>query len=566
MESKAIQEKVFRGETTVLYVRFLVVVLSTVVYVPFIRSRPTTITWLGDLSLTAVWIYVIYVWLFKPYLKHPALTSSYFTSVSDAIGITLGILATGSFASPFFVDYYGAVLAIGLRYSYRETMLASGFYAVSYLALIVMAGQVMEDPGSLIMRLGFIPIIGFYGARFARETMSQTIERHRYQEVAERLDLEAKEHARAEAKLREQRDAYQTLLDTQSEMGEGVVVAELPSGRITYTNNAFLNISGYSESDLMSMPSYLNLVAPEDLPVLKERLSRRLQGEEVPPRTELAIIHKDGHHIDVEAAAMEQIVEEKKQLMTIVRDITERRRAEKKLASTMRQLERSNVDLEDFAYVVSHDLQSPLNTMVSFVRLLENRYKGQLDDRADEYIDYVVQGGQRMGTMINDLLTYSRVGTRGEPFKPVDLESVLKLVLGQLEAAISESRAAITHDPLPSIPGDYSQLARLFQNLIGNAIKFRGEEPPRIHISGEQRDNEWQFWVRDNGIGIEPKYTERIFGVFQRLHRQEEYSGTGIGLAVCKRIVERHGGRIWVESMPGEGSTFYFTIPGGEST
>ncbi len=199
--------------------------------------------------------------------------------------------------------------------------------------------------------------------------------------------------------------------------------------------------------------------------------------------------------------------------------------------------------------------------VASFTQLLVGRYKGRLDKDADEFMGYIVDGATRMQSLIQDLLAYSRVGTRAKPFKLTDCGAVLERVLGNLVVAIEESGAVVTHDTLPTVMADDLQLNQLFQNLIGNAIKFRGEEPPRVQVSAKRERSDWVFSVRDNGIGIGPQYVERIFTIFQRLHSKEEYPGTGMGLAICKKILERHGGRIWVESQPGKGSIFYFTIP-----
>jgi len=242
-------------------------------------------------------------------------------------------------------------------------------------------------------------------------------------------------------------------------------------------------------------------------------------------------------------------------------ELDERRRAEQRLARYTQELARSNADLEQFAYVASHDLQEPLRMVASFTQLLARRYRGKLDQDADEFIGYAVDGANRMQRLINDLLAYSRVGTRGKPFAPTDSHVICRDARDNLAKAIEESGAVIFQGPLPVVVGDEVQLLQVFQNLIANAIKFRSAESPQIQVAAERQGHEWVFAIKDNGIGIAPEHQERIFSIFQRLHHRSEYPGTGIGLAICKKIVERHGGRIWVESHPGKGSTFYFSIP-----
>jgi light-regulated signal transduction histidine kinase (bacteriophytochrome) len=263
-------------------------------------------------------------------------------------------------------------------------------------------------------------------------------------------------------------------------------------------------------------------------------------------------------------------------------DITERKRAEEKLIQKTAELERSNAELEQFASVVSHDLKEPLVSLGGFAEILREKYEDKLDAKAKTLISRIISGSIRMESLIKDLLAYAKVNSAVNPFRPVSCNAVLAIALSNLGRAIGESAAVITSDDLPSVTGEETQLIQLFQNLIGNAIKYREDRPPRIHVSARSlgdadvnsRDTishstlrtshsktGWLISISDNGIGIDPAYSERIFEIFYRLHQGDQYPGTGIGLAVCRRIVERHGGRIWVESEPGRGATFYFTLP-----
>jgi light-regulated signal transduction histidine kinase (bacteriophytochrome) len=232
---------------------------------------------------------------------------------------------------------------------------------------------------------------------------------------------------------------------------------------------------------------------------------------------------------------------------------------------TVGELKRSNDELEQFAYVASHDLQEPLRMVASYTQLLAKRYQGRLDSDADEFISFAVDGCNRMQGLIRDLLSYSRAGSSGKALRQISGEDALKGAIANLRATIEQSDAVVTHSALPAIRMDDTQLAQIFQNLVGNAIKYRSAEIPHVHISATKNGgNEWLFSVRDNGLGIDQQYFERIFVLFQRLHGREEFDGTGIGLAVCKKIIERVGGRIWVESELGKGSTFYFALPAGD--
>jgi len=277
---------------------------------------------------------------------------------------------------------------------------------------------------------------------------------------------------------------------------------------------------------------------------------------------ELSARRKDGSEFPIEIMLSPLENAEGILVTAAIRNISVRRQAEAKLLLTTEELKRSNDELQQFAYVASHDLQEPLRMVASYTQLLAERYKGRLDSDADEFIAYAVDGSNRMQVLIQDLLAYSRAGTNGKTLHKISSDHALKEALTNLRATIQESGAVVTHDLLPIITTDGTQLAQIFQNLVGNAVKYHGAAAPRVHVSAAKNGgNEWIFSVRDNGLGIDPQYFDRIFVLFQRLHGQTEFKGTGIGLAICKKMLERLGGRIWVESEPEKGSTFRFALP-----
>ena len=383
-------------------------------------------------------------------------------------------------------------------------------------------------------------------------------------DITERKKAEAA-LAESEAKLR----------ITFATMADGIVIAQLDE-TVTDYNDAILRLTERPREEIIGKP-FEDLLPPEFRSLIPD--ARKLLvgavllrtepggGKRETVRTDAQLLRKNGERVDIEAniSTIEDASGQPAEFLIVARDVTERKQMESQLDSSLADLQRSNAELEQFAYVTSHDLQEPLRMITSYIQLIEEDYKGKLDADADQYIAFIVEGAIRMHTLVNDLLAYSRVGTRGEPFMPTDLSSVLSAATANLEVAIEESHAVVTHDRLPTVLGDESQLIQLFQNLLGNAIKFRSDAPPMIHLSVEETNGDWKLSVHDNGIGIDMQYAERIFAVFQRLHGREEYPGTGIGLAVVKKIVERHGGRIWVESEPAKGSTFYFTLPKGDN-
>ncbi|MFL5753866.1 MAG: PAS domain S-box protein [Bacteroidia bacterium] len=495
-----------------------------------------------------------------------------------------------------------------------------------------------------------------------------------FNNMIDELDRKINTLKKVDEDLRKQKDLYETLVTAQGEMGEGVSIME--DKKIIFANSAFCELYGYTKEEVLALNSFEDVVVEEDRERLGKRIAKKLSTGKMSDTGETRVQRKDGKIIDIEYALHTIYRENKHQVISIIRDITDRKKAESKFRGLLEsapdamiiidtegriqlvnarteklfgysrkeiikkeidllipdhfeegknifnetrndergigreltarkkdgsefpaevsfgpietgegilistairdvsekkfaekalqeyaaRLEESNKELEQFAYVASHDLREPLRTITSFVQLLQSRYQDKLGAEANEFIEFTVAGANRMNRLISDLLAYSRVGRQDSGFDKVDCEKVIAAVMAHLRETIHENKAVITYSSLPTLEGNELMLIQLFQNLISNAIKFHGTSPPEIHISAKKQKKQWLFSVRDNGIGIDQKFSEKIFIIFQRLHSGSMFEGTGIGLAICKKIVERHGGKIWFESEPGKGATFYFTI------
>jgi PAS domain S-box-containing protein len=364
----------------------------------------------------------------------------------------------------------------------------------------------------------------------------------------------------AEKHLAQMEGRYRGLLEAAPD----AMVVVNQGGEIVLLNVQAEKQFGYSRDELLGV-EVKNIIPEgfaERLIADGTRTAAEALAQQIGTGIELYGRRKDGNEFPIEIMLSPLESAEGILVTAAIRDISMRKAAEKHLAGMVRELKRSNDELGQFAYVASHDLQEPLRMVASYTQLLAKRYKGRLDSDADEFIAYAVDGSNRMQGLIRDLLAYSRAGAAVKVLHEISSESALKEALRNLRATIGESGAVVTHDVLPAITADDTQLAQLFQNLVGNAIKYRSAEAPRVHVSATKNGGkEWVFSVRDNGMGIDPQYFERIFVLFQRLHGRKDFKGTGIGLAICKKILERLGGRIWVESQPQKGSTFYFALP-----
>lgn len=376
------------------------------------------------------------------------------------------------------------------------------------------------------------------------------------------LEKEVAEHQSTALVLKQSEERFRLAF---GQAGVGMALIGL-DWRFLDANDALCESLGYTKEELsdlsLRMVTHVEYQDNDD-----EKLSQLKRGEIPSYMVEKKFLLKTGElaWFRLTVSLIRDSNDEALSLIAQMENITRRKVAEKALVAQTEALKRSNQELEQFAYITSHDLQEPLRMVSGYSQLLARRYEGKLDADADEFITYLVDGANRMKSLINDLLAYSRVQRADKVFEPTDSAGVLDQAVANLQAAIEENDAKVSHDPLPTVMADYAHLVQVFQNLIGNAIKFHGTVSPQVHVSAEENKSKWTFSVRDNGIGFDTQYADRIFRIFQRLHGREDYPGTGIGLAICKKIVEDHGGRIWVESQPGEGSTFYFDLRKNES-
>jgi PAS domain S-box-containing protein len=371
-----------------------------------------------------------------------------------------------------------------------------------------------------------------------------------------RLEERERERDHAQEALQASEKKYRRLFDDSR---DGVFMTSR-AGELLEANQSVCDIFGYTLEEMIGMDVHRLYLSSSD----------RAEYQQVVERTgsvkdyEVRLRKKDGTLIDCLLTSNVRLGKDGSVLgyQGIIRDVTRQKKDEQALKTQAKELQRSNADLEQFAFVASHDLQEPLRNVTACVQLLQKRCKGELGTETEQFMGFALDSVTRMRDLINDLLTYSRVGTQGRPFEPTNCEEVLYHVKANLASAIARTGAVVTRDPLPVVSGDPTQLVQVFQNLIANAIKFHGNgRAPKVHITAVENEHQWTFSVKDNGIGIEPQHLDRIFTVFQRLHRKTEYEGTGIGLAIVKKIVNRHRGEVWVESEPGTGSSFYFTLP-----
>ena len=488
-----------------------------------------------------------------------------YTQVAIHTAVALLLLSVAIFFARPHAGIAGDLTREGSGAAMARRFLPAVFFIPLFLGWIRLQGQIAglygTELGLVLFATSNIFVFAVLVWLSARQ-MNKEYDRRSDAELTVRqfnADLEAAVRQRTAALERQT-----TVLTEQAALldlaNDSIFVRDI-NNRITFWNKGAAQKYGWTAEQALGqvVHQFLHTVFPSPLNQIEAELLAhgRWEGELIHTRADRSLLT-----VASRWALQRDLQGNPRAILEINNDISERKESEEKLRSTAEELKRSNDELQQFAYVASHDLQEPLRMVASYTQLLAKRYRGHLDSDADEFISYAVDGCNRMQGLIHDLLSYSRMGTPRNKLRDISTEIALAEALETLQTIIHESGALVTHDPLPTLTVDDGQLAQVFQNLIANAIKYHGPDVPHVHVSATRNGgNEWTFSIRDNGLGIDSQYFERIFVIFQRLHGREEFEGTGIGLAICKKILERLGGRIWVESQLGKGSTFYFVLP-----
>lgn len=574
---KAFSEKVFAAEKNVAIIRNWVVGLSTLCFV--LMDKTYMKLEFAYPLVFVIWSYSANVYFFEPYRNYKILSASWFTAISDSLFLSAWIFATGGYYSPFYLIFYPSMVAVAFRFSLKTTMITAFAYSLIYIILLTFMNNLAGKEIELLYRCCMIFLSGYFASIITRETLHQTEAKVQMQELARA----AKD---AEAKLKELNDSLEATvqertrrLEESTQRFRTIIEAipqmawtSTPNGEADYFNQKWYDFTGASFEQLQNW-GWKNYIHPDDVERTtlawnmtlttgslfeieyrwrrKDGKYRWLLGRALPVKD------ADGN-VTLWVGTGTDIHDQKMLSQSLEQKINEHT---KELTEANHELARSNQDLEQFAYVASHDLKEPLRMISSYTQLLNKKLEASFDTDSNEYMRFILDGAQRMSNLINDLLDYSRVGRTNDIKQQISLDEILSTSLSNLQAKINDTQATIRYDNMPVIRAVYSQILQLFQNLIDNAIKFRKPgESPVVEIKCEEKRNEYLFSVSDNGVGIQKEYSERVFVIFQRLHNRDKYSGTGIGLAICKKIVEFHGGKIWLESEPEKGTTFYFTL------
>ncbi len=533
----AAKEKLADSEQQATLTRLSLVAFCGLVYIA-LMDHTGTAPMVAYSVLALAGAYSAWLLAAEPYRKYNVLLTSAFMTGADAILVAAWVMATGGYESPFYLLWYLSLVALAFRYGTQETLVGAGAYSVIYAALLSIDVGLTTYPVDAVVRIGFLFLFAGMAALFSRVLLAQT---------------EAKQDTRAMAEeLEESLSLHETTLEATA---DGILATNL-DGSVASYNQRFLDMWGIPEQTMASGDPNQILGAAVDMVADPGRFQESIEAMYQAPEAETYdVIHLTDGRIYERFSRPRRVQGEIVGRVSSFRDITEQAKAEA-------ELREQAAELQQFAYVVSHDLQEPIRMITSYLQLLDRRYGEELGADAQELMAYAVDGGTRLSELVRALLAYTRVHTDAEPFGTTDVGVVVDQVQANLALAIEQAEATLEVGQMPTVTADANQLLLLFQNLVGNALKFqRPGVRPEVRLEAERTGDGWRFSVEDNGIGIPPDQQDRVFQVFQRLHRNDEVAGTGIGLAICKRIIDRHGGRIWVDSEPDVGSKFFFTLP-----
>jgi signal transduction histidine kinase len=569
------QQKTLTAEKQIASVRAIIIVFGTVMF--FFLKNPFVHKDFAYGLMVPIWIYGGYVLYFKPYEKYPIFLAAWFTYVSDCVFATLWIYATGGYYSPFQVLYYTSIIAVAFRFGLNTTLFTATLYSAAYLVMLVGMEQQETISTSVIVRLGFIYIIGYLTILITKETLYQTEQKLILQKLAEDAQRDQDKLMESQSALANANEALRLrnniLTHAEENAKIGSYAWDLNTNKIWYSDNLF-RLFGHEPGDFEpTFQKYLSFIHPD------QKKSVAQPGEEMMNHESMKtmvhrVLTKKGELKHFRASGKINAEGKRRTLIGTLQDVTTDFELNEALRLKNQQLESSNNELASFNYIASHDLQEPVRKIHTFSKLVIDREPG-MSDNSKNYLQRVSAAAKRMQLLIEAFLNYSRLDNNSLEFEPVDLNDILEEVKQNLGDIIEEKNASIEKTKLPVINGIHIQLHQLFINLLSNALKYsKPDVTAHIIISAKQvkgRDTGipaleqdagyWKIMVKDNGIGFEPKYSEKIFEVFQRLHNKDKYAGTGIGLAICKKIALTHKGAITAEGIPDAGATFNVFLP-----
>lgn len=566
------KQKTLTAERQMSVARAMVIVFGTIAFFALPEN-------LGNRTLAFslmpfIWSYGAFVLVYKPYEKHPIFLASWFTYTSDCVFATLWIYATGGYDSPFHVIYYTSIIAVAYRFGLKTTLFTCTLYVIVYLLLVYFMGQIPGQEGRILVRTGFIYIIGFMAYMITRETLSQTEQKLKLKSLVEEVKMNEEKLTGLNQRLQLQNDLFN---HAEQNADLGSYYLYLPSRKLEYSDNLF-RLLGHEPGDFVpSIETYARFIHPDDREEFKRQTDELNRTHAMRDNMVQRVITKDGKLKYLRNTSKSNKVGDQTVLIGTLQDITNDINLSDALREKNTALEEINYELSSFNYVASHDLQEPVRKIITFSDLVKEK-ESALTETGLGYIDRIRAAAKRMQHLIEAFLKYSHINNAEVLFERIDLNEILEEVKATYAEELKETGGKIISVPLPVIQGLRIQIQQVFINLIGNAIKYRKlDTPPLISITVKEVPglmanfpqaigdaHYWRISVEDNGIGFEPQYSEKIFEVFLRLHTKDKYEGTGIGLAICRKILTSHKGFIRAESELGRGAIFHIYLPKGE--